>query len=297
MTPAERSAFETEMASDPELEALVYQHRLERIGLELLVERDLRAKMQAWDRETELFQQIRPSRARVRPLVWALRAAAVVTALAVGYWLLHDDTAQPATPEVVQTPSKPKAKTAPTWRKPAPQRTPPADSPANIAQEALPPAPIEEMAPAGTPIDYAAVADDFFRESDFVLPQGSKGGSIAYWEALKNLQEGRLKEVTDAIKPERAPLASSETLLQQELLAVAYYKSQRYADAEMAFRHIAASGKQPYVQRAEWGVVLTLLKQMPQRLAALDSALDVILRQPEHLFHEKAQQLRQRLQR
>lgn len=293
MPPAERQAFEAEMARDAELDALVRQHRIERIGLEMLVEQDLRAKMRAWDRETELFQQLQPRRARLRPLTWVLRAAAVVAALAVGYWLLRDRLSDaPAQPDIVQTQPKPKKQT-PTWRKPA--RQPGATGERDMAQNELPPAPIEEMQPGGVAIDYAAVADEFFAERDFLPPRGAKGGSKTYLEGLKNLQEGRYQDVTSTLKPELAPAPTAEDVQQQELLAVAYYKNGQYADAEMAFRRIAVSRLQPYAQRAEWGVVLSILKQMPQRQSALDAALDVVLRQPEHQFYAKAQQLRERL--
>ncbi len=297
MPPDEHQAFEAEIARDPELEALVYQHRLERIGLELLVERDLRTKMQAWDRETELLQQLQPQprRARLRSLTWALRAAAVVTALAAGYWLLRDRSADaPLTPEVVQTPPKPQ-KQPPTWRKPNQRPDPPAERDSAIAQSPQPPAPIEEMTPMKEAVDYAAVADAFFQERDFLPPRGIKGGSNAYLQGLKNLQEGQYDNVTNALKPEWSSAPTIDAVQEQELLAVAYYKNQKYAEAEMAFRRIATTNVQPYAQRAEWGVVLTLLKQMPQRQAALQPALDVILRQPEHLFYAKAQQLRERL--
>ncbi len=293
MPPAERQAFETEMARDPELDALVRQHRIERIGLELLVEQDLRAKMRAWDRETELFQQLQPRRARIRPLTWVLRAAAVVAALAVGYWLLRDRLSDaPAQPDIVQTQPKPQ-KQVPTWRKPS--RQPSATGEPNMAQNELPPAPIEEMQPGSVAIDYAAVADEFFAERDFLPPRGAKGGSKAYLEGLKNLQDGRYQDITNTLKPELVPTPTIEDVQQQELLAVAYYRNGQYADAEMAFRRIVISRVQPYAQRAEWGVVLAILKQMPQRQSALDAALDVVLRQPEHQFYAKAQQLRERL--
>ena len=45
LPPAEAAAFEAELAADPELAALVKTQRLEREGLEWLVERDLMAKM------------------------------------------------------------------------------------------------------------------------------------------------------------------------------------------------------------------------------------------------------------
>ena len=89
MTAAETATFEAELARDAELAALVQQHRLERQGLELLVERELFTKMNAWDRETELFQKAQPRRDVLRPMTWVMRVAAVLVLAAFGYWMVE----------------------------------------------------------------------------------------------------------------------------------------------------------------------------------------------------------------
>ncbi len=294
MPADERRAFEAELARDPELEALVHQHRLEHIGLELLVERDLRAKMEVWDRETELFQQLRPRRTKTYRLTWMAWAAAVALLLAAGYWFALRESGETPAPAVVQTQTDRKGQ-PPAWRKPAQRNTPNPPTSNEVAQSDLPPAPVEEMQPEGPAIDYAAVADDFFREQDFLLPRGMKGGSAAYLKGLRSLQDGRYQDIIQTIKPDLSAAPTAEVVQQEELLAVAYYQSRQYADAETAFRRIAAAGVSPYAQRAEWGLVLSLLKQMPQRRSALQPALEAILRRPEHPFFANAQQLAERL--
>lgn len=300
MPAGELQAFEAEIAADPELAALVRQHRLERHGLELLVERDLLAKMQAWDRETELFQQLQPRRAVVRPMTWMLRIAAVLTVAALGYWLLRETPAPVQETPIART--KPEIKPrVPTVRKPAPtaprrDEALPADEPtSDIAQTDRPPAPIEEMQPGEAP-DYAALADAFFRERDFIPPKGSKGaGSDAYNQALKNMQEGKYGDVVSGIKPGLAPANSADAAQQKELLAVAQYQSRQYAAAAATFREIAGMGQQPYAQRAEWGLTLALLQQMPAQKGAFYRALTDILRDTEHMFYSTAKRLEERL--
>ncbi|MBK9335587.1 MAG: hypothetical protein IPM98_02940 [Lewinellaceae bacterium] len=301
MTAEELYTFEAEIAADPELAALVRQHRLERHGLELLVERDLLSKMQAWDRETELFQQIQPRRAVVRPMTWVLRAAAVLTLAALGYWLLRDTATTPEPAPIVRT--KPEIKPrVPTVRKrhqPIPRRDEvlPEEPVSDMARQDLPPAPIEEMQPDGTP-DYAALADEFYRERDFVLPKGSKGGqsgSAAYNQALKNFQDGKYNDVVSNIKPVPAPASDADAVQQKELLALSQYQSRQYTAAAATFQEIAGIGRQPYAQRAEWGLTLALLQQMPAQKGAFYRALTDILRDPEHLFYNRARQLEERL--
>lgn len=297
MPAEELRAFEAEMAGDPELAALVRQHRLERHGLELLVERDLLAKMQAWDRETELFQQVQPRRAVVRPMTWMLRAAAVLALAALGYWLLRDDSATSTEPPpIVRTKPeiKPRVPTVRKRQQPIPQREQmPEETPEeDIAQqtpEEPAPAPIEEMSPEDD-MDYAALANEFFRERDFVAPTSSKSGSAGYDQTLKNFQDGKYNEVISKTIP-----GGSDAVAQQELLALAQYKSRRYAEAATTFREIAATGRQPYAQRAEWGLTLTLLQELPTRKGEFYRALTDILRDPDHLFYVKAKRLQERL--
>ncbi|MFN0014381.1 MAG: hypothetical protein ACKVU2_07515 [Saprospiraceae bacterium] len=293
MPEEELRAFEAELAADPELAALARQHRVERYGLELLVEHDLLAKMQVWDRETELFAQVQPQRTKIRPMTWMLRIAAVLALAALGYWLLRDDSAASTEPPAPIVRTKPVIKPrVPTVRKrpqpaaPYHEENIPEEPTEEIAEqqpEEPTPAPIEEM---GTiDIDYAALADEYFRERDFVAPKGTKSGET-YNETLKNFQDGKYNEIVSQTTP-----GGTEGVEQKELLALALYKSRRFADAATTFREIIASGKQPNTQRAQWGLTLTLLKELPKQKGTFYRALAEILRDPDHLFYTKAKRL------
>ncbi|MEQ1746758.1 MAG: hypothetical protein ABMA02_15100 [Saprospiraceae bacterium] len=294
MPEEELRTFEAELAADPELAALARQHRIERYGLELLVERDLLAKMQTWDRETELFAQVQPHRAKVRPLTWVLRAAAVLALAALGYWLLRDNSAasteQPA--PIVRTKPEIKSRVPSVRKRPQPtapyrEENAPEEPTEDLAEqqpEEPTPAPIEEMG-TDDDFDYAALANEFFRERDFVAPKGTKSGE-AYNETLKNYQDGKYNETVSKPTP-----GSTEAIDQKELLALAQYKSRRFADAASTFREIIASGKQPHAQRAQWGLTLTLLQELPKQKGTFYRALTDILRDPDHLFYTKAKRL------
>ncbi|MEZ4943668.1 MAG: hypothetical protein R3D58_22535 [Saprospiraceae bacterium] len=303
---AEARALEAQMAADPDFAALVQQHRLERQGLELLVERELLGKMQQWDRETEIFQQTtQPRRGVVRPMRWIMRAAAILLIAFGTYWILEQyDPASPETNAPI-TSVKPEIKPrVPTVRrsKPTPPRQAdpaPGDQPtSDYAQQdptPLDPAPIEEMTGADAP-DYAALADDFFRERDFLPPKGSKGGqagSAAYNQALDKFQDGKYTDALSKLKP--SPGSDTDAIQQKELLALSQYKTKQYDSAVANFRDIAASGKQPYAQRAEWGMALTLLNRMPTKKPLFDRVMANILNNPQHLFFEKAKSLEERL--
>lgn len=298
MPAEELQAFEAEMAGDPELAALVRQHRLERHGMELLVERDLLAKMQVWDRETELFQQVQPRRAVVRPMTWVLRAAAVLALAALGYWLLRDDSAtEPPAPIVRTQPEiKPRVPSVRKRQQPIPQREQmPEDAPTEDIVQQTPsepaPAPIEEMSPDDD-MDYAALANEFFRERDFVAPTSSKSGTTSYDQTLKNFQDGKYNDIISKTSPDSG---GDNAVGQKELLALAQYKSGRYAEAATTFRAIIAGGQQPYAQRAEWGLTLALLQELPTKKGQFYRALTDIMRNPDHLFYTKAKRLEERL--
>ncbi len=304
MPAAEAGAFEAEMADDPALAALVEQQRTERLGLELLVERELLANMKKWDRETELFQQVQTRKPVVRPMTWVMRAAAVFILAAFGYWLLQENsTSVQDAPPIAQT--KPEIKPrVPTVRRPKstpPHRDAPLpknEIPGDLAQQnpdASDPAPIEEMTGSDAP-DYAALANEFYRERDFLPPKGSKGGTAgttAYNQALDNFQDGKYNDVVSKIKP--ALSTGTDALQQKELLALTHYKNGQFETAFPYFRELAGSGKQPYAQRAEWGMVLTLLKQMPAKKQLINRVLSGILDNPQHLFYNQAKQLQERL--
>ncbi len=312
LPPGEVAAFEAEMAGNPDLTALVQQHRLERQGLELLVERDLFAQMQSWDREIALQQPVlQVQRGGRRPLVLFMRIAAVLALAVFGWWLLreNDTGISDSAPPIVQKKPEIRSKT-PSIRKStspkpipapaAPEETEDPESgiaeqtPSEGAQPDVLPAPVYEIPETAGP-DYAALADEFYRERDFIPPSGSKGGgSASYQQALDNYRAGRYSDATSKLLPGAA--TGTDALLQKELMAHSLYKSGQYAAALPYLSNIISTRSQPYAQRAEWAMVLTLLHQMPEKKTLLDKVLSGILANPRHGFYSQARALKGKME-
>jgi tetratricopeptide (TPR) repeat protein len=161
LAPADRAAFEAELAADPALAAEVHRHRLERQALELLVEGDLFAKMQTWDaaapavspeaeaeppvlslsdwyanrdaaRTVEaptVQKETKPAERGLwvsfRSIPVAVRAAAAVLVLAVAGWLLLRDRTADLTPTApIATTTEPTPKPSTPSKKTTPTTRP-----------------------------------------------------------------------------------------------------------------------------------------------------------------------------
>lgn len=301
MPPPETAAFEAEMAADPALAAEVWRQYKERQALEVLVERQLRADMNAWERAAPpgLVPVATGGRGWVRVPGVLRWAAAVLVLAAAGWWIFQQQNpAETLDPAVVQTPPSSEL------QKPTPGNKPPARQP----QTKTPSESTREPATVGTPErhtaapspsapkppDYAALADEFYRERDFFpAPSAAPPGATGYDRALRNFQDGRYTDVLPQLRPGQT--SASNNLNVKELTAHAQYKNRQYDAAAATFQEIVSSRRQPYADRAEWGLALTYLRQMPRRQALLSRTLDRILGKPNHAFYAKAKALRERL--
>ncbi|HJW31648.1 MAG TPA: hypothetical protein VJ508_20645 [Saprospiraceae bacterium] len=88
LSPPEKQNFEAEMAGDPSLQNEVEKMRTIHAALEVSIEEDLRAKLNAL-KKNESSQRSLPPRPRVRPLFVQLAAAAAILILiSAGLWFL-----------------------------------------------------------------------------------------------------------------------------------------------------------------------------------------------------------------
>ena len=270
LSPAERAAFESTLADDEALAALVRRQEQENQALEVLAERDLRVRMNAWERAVQAPATLKPSGGRYRQ-DWMRWAVAAMLVIAAGWWMIQRVTPVAEAPVVVQpdgpvTPPTTVPKTTPTPRTtPAPGR-PDRRSGTRPPKEVIADAPVPTptpSAPARRPTDYAALADEFYRERDFV--QNRNGSGI------------------------------TKSLVVKELLGHSLLKSRKYDAAITAFQEVSRSGQQPYADRAEWALALAYLHQMPRRSGALNQVLRNITARPGHPFYTRAKVLQGRL--
>ena len=299
LSPSDKAAFEAEMAADAALAALVQRQQQEARALELLAERDLRARMNAWERQ--MPAALAPAGGRYR-LVWMKWAAAALVVIAAGWWIIDRTATRVEAPVAVQ-PETPEAapKTTPqSVPAPArPQRRPNSQPPKDVIADApKPPATAPKpspSAPAKKSVDYAALADEFYRERDFFPNQSGRSGAAGYDQALQDFKKGKYSDILPKLRP--GGKLDSKDLKTKELLAHSLLKSGQYDAAIAAFREIVNTRKQPYADKAEWAMALTYLRQMPGKSAELDRALSRIVARPGHLFYGSAKALRERLEK
>ncbi|GAB4499125.1 MAG: hypothetical protein OHK0019_35740 [Saprospiraceae bacterium] len=316
LPPAEAAAFEAEIAADPELAALVKIQRLEREGLEWLVERDLLAKMNSWEREVSGSSGGSGNPAMRVSFVrrwWAVGVAALLTLGAFGWWLMQPQadiggpqpivTAPKTKPPVTTPPSgKPKPSQKPPTSQPKPDEsddrvtdkpaTPPSKTSPSAKPETKPTSPAQPAEP-----NYPALAATYYREQDFITKNGGatngSNESPGYGQALDNYKSGKYGDVEKLLKP---VLKNKPDALQtKELLAHSLYQRGQYAEALTYFRQLSGAKDKALAERSEWATALTLLHQMPSQKATLIRTLDKIIAQPGHAFNAKARELREKI--
>lgn len=323
LSPVEKAIFEDRVARDPALAQAVEQHRTERLAQELLVERDLLAKMQQWDKGIVTAVPVLtatpaapPLRARRTGALLMRWAAVFVLFGAAGWWFATQYNADSDT--IAQnTPSKPKT-TAPKTAAPRPvqpstQPTPiprperadvpaaadteddrVADAPKRTITTPRAETPVSEPTAPTTPeptIDYAALADNLYHEQDFVRPgSGTRSGDALYGQALDSYKSGRFTEVERLLRNNLKISPES-----QEVLAHALYRSGDYNNAFEQLRTLSNSRNTALAQRSDWAMALTLLRQMPGKSTLLARVLNKIVSEPGHAFRSQAVALQQKL--
>lgn len=303
LPPPEREAFEQQLGQDPELSALVAQHRLERQALELLVEADLFDRMRHWD-AAAVAPPLRavPGRRWPRMLAWAAAMAGMV----LGAWWLalryHPDPAPlaqhlPLPKPAPQNPPGPALNRKPGTEKNTgrPRELPsPARQEAPVAQAVEPKSPeTPTKLPSVTPPekDYAALAADFYRQQDFFNNQaGNTSGDALYNRAYGDFKAGKFSNVTQAL---RSTLSGNNQ--NKELMAHSFYQSAHYDAAYDVFNELRSARDGAMAERADWGLALTLLHQLPAKRPLLDRVLDKIITKPGHTYASEAKALKAKL--
>jgi len=307
LPPAEATAFEAEIAADPELAALVKTQRLEREGLEWLVERDLLAKMNTWEREVSGSSSSSPAmRVSFVRRWWAVGVAALLILGAFGWWLMQPQADIGGPQPIVTVPKTKPPVTTPPSNKPKPAQKPPTsqpkpdesddwvtDKPA-LPSKTSPSAKPENKPPSPAQPNYPALAATYYREQDFMTKNGgSTSGSNespGYGQALDSYKSGKYGDVEKLLKPvlKNKPDAPQT----KELLAHSLYQRGQYAEALTYFRQLSGAKDKALAERSEWATALTLLHQMPAQKATLVRTLDKIIAQPGHAFNTKARELK-----
>ncbi|MCB0573416.1 MAG: hypothetical protein KDC61_02475 [Saprospiraceae bacterium] len=297
--PAEEAAaFEAEMSADAELSRQVRAQRIELQGLEWLVERDLRTKMDAWEREVE--QAPTPLRVSFVRRWWVGGAAAMLVLALFGWWLLQPRQTDIGGPQpIVSTPDPATSpQDTPVKNVPQPPRKAPQKQPDRIAEKSSPKPPVvtkpQPVTPAPPATDYPALAAAYYRDQDFMdASAAATGESPLYGQALDRFKSGNYAAAEKLLAP--VIKLNPNALKTKELLAHSLYKGGRYDAALPYLRELAASKDKSVAERSEWAMALTLLHRMPGQKPLLDRVLDKITSRPGHAFYRQADELKQKL--
>jgi tetratricopeptide (TPR) repeat protein len=313
LPPAEAAAFEAEMAANADLAALVKKHRLENQGLEWLVERDLLAKMNAWEREVS-DSSGRSSGSLEKPTLratfvrrwrWAAGVAAMLAIAFFGWWLLRPQEDIGGPTPIVTVPKSKSPVTISPKTSPKSSQKPPASQPeeaaknedvAELPKPASSPAPTVKPPTPTTPspaIDYSALAATYYREGDFMQKTNGNAAAPGYGQALDSYKSGKYADVEKLLKPSLK--SNPNALKEKELLAHSLYKNRRYDEAIPYFRDLSSAKDKALAERSEWALALTLLHKMPAQKPLLTRVLDKILADPSHAFYAKAKELKKEL--
>lgn len=269
MSDSDRAAFDTALASDPEL-----QKRLEALQVEAKVDRLLREDLlleqfDIWEKESA--DKTNQKRRRL------LLVSAVIILLGLLSLLLFRTTQ-------VQTPVKelPPIKVDST---PEQSKTP--------EEIALKPGPTTQS-PDKT---WAELAKKAFIEEDFsqrLMGAGNQGKPTdPLTQALKWYTAGKYETALSLLqKPD--PGRMEEFLY---LRAYTYYHLQRFEKAEQDFSEFRKFPVSDRKMDAQWGEVCCMLQQMPAVAPRLDLLLKEMESSPDNPYADRARALRKALRR
>ena len=283
LSPEAVRDFEQEIAANPELAETVALHRLEREGLDYMMELKLRAEMESWETNPPSFEKLPDS---VKSSRWPYFGGIIALLLAgLFFW-------QPWSVEEVQPVSTPAAPAPP------PQQEPIADNaPQTPPEKALP------TAPVSTQKSYALLAKSSYRLPDNLQSRVRDTGNASSSTSLSQAEEAFKKNPPDyagaivllkKISQKDQPQAYETAL---EMLAHAYFNIGSYTQAAELFEQMTRQKLSAgALDQAEWYWLLSMLPDYERKQKEIKQLLDKMMK-PEayHDYATQAAELKQKL--
>lgn len=297
LSDEERAAVEREIQHNPEAALELQLQQVELDAMEVLLERDLRGKVNQWLDEDEppppSGSDAPPPPPTSRPgRLWiaALFGAAVV--LAVVVWRM----------DWLPTGSRPPADEV----SPPAEQSPPSEPPVMAEQTEQEPAETpkktQEIRPgkdrASANNGMIALAGSLYEELSFSnVRKGATGAGeedplAGAEKAFENKQYRQALNLLNAIPP-----GSSYAVRALELKAHALYQLKNYTESAAAFTEVAATGLPPYAERAQWNQLVCYVARYPATKDSFDALLTELLEDEGHAYHKKARELQAKLPR
>lgn len=300
LSEEERAAVEREIQTNPEV-ALEFQwQQVELDAMEVMLERDLRGKINQWLDEDEPLpppendthtppNTWRPGR------LWIAALLGAVVVLAVAAWRMDWFGY--------------KSESVPTEKTPAERANSNQQTPGQIAEEEEPtesektvdptiPGPEVRPAPQRPPAGGGMMADAGKLYEDLPLGNIRKGATVEGEQdplseavnAYEQKQYRRAFELLDAV-----PEGNGYAIRALEMKAHTLYHLKKYKESAAAFAAVAATELPPFAERAQWNELVCYTAQYPATKAAFNALLAVLIADSGHAYHEKALELQARL--
>lgn len=265
MTDSDRTEFELQLQSNPQLAAEVETMRTILEGIELAGEDQMRVQLQQ-------IMSAPPHIAPVvsfwqRPRYWA--AAAALAGMVLSVWLL--------------------------WQNPVSTPAPVADVPATTApvQSAPTPAAAQPSAPekdkpatsVKSPSRYLALAQSHYQTPSFSNLRSGNNARSAVDSAYLLMNQKNWAKATEWIK--KNPSGTQSDVL----LAHAYMSMRQYNRAQNLFASIVNRGEMPWSEESQYYLLLCYLARYETEQAKFEALAREILSDPGHPDYERVKKL------
>lgn len=300
LTPAEKAAFEADLARDPALADAVAQARLDLEVANLIIRDEVRTWMSTWaedDAWSELDQAAPhsdspsppPTLSSRRFYLW-MAAAAALTLVLAAVWFFRPvkPGAEPVIVEQKDNPAPPTPPDKSGEQQPTLQDD--TQEPQAPAPRPLPKTDPRLIAMAGEGFQYRNT-ETFLRKGEPSQPTKPLDSVSLAVEALRNNRVGEAIRLATAVPQSDARYADAQLLLGQ-----VYFEQKQYAKASIAIQQALNTGKIPKDQ-ANWNLLMTLVAQYGARKPEADALLKVILSDKDHPYYEDAEALAERLRK
>lgn len=300
LSEEERAAVEREIQNNPDVALELELQQVELDAMEVLLERDLRGKVNQWLDEDEPPP---PSGSDTPPTppasrlgrLWIAALLGVVVVLAVVAWRMDWFGYKSESVPTEKTSTEKENSNQPT---PGPIATP--DEPTNPEKSAATPKPSPEIrsVPQSPPAagGMMAYAGKFYED----LPLGNiRKGSPSeedqdpLSDAVNAYEKKQYRRAFELLNEE--PEGSGYAIRALEMKAHTLYHLKNYKESAAAFEAVAATELPPYAERAQWNQLVCYTAQYPTTKTAFDALMAVLIADSGHVYHEKAIELKARL--
>jgi tetratricopeptide (TPR) repeat protein len=274
LTEEARKALEAEMATDAELTDLVAQHRAEHRLLQMLKRQNTIERLKKWDKEIESHGTASPtgaSQLKKFGLVYLFTLAVLGYGI---YWFNQRKPQQPAAPVPGHEENN-------------------VENPTDTSVVSPSIAPLPTPKPRKATPEYIALAEKYY-EPPGNLRNGGGRTPVALDSAKTAFLLGNYSE---AVQLFERIVAKDSSILNQNLLAHAYFKNKQYSLAAVRFEAVERRGIAPFQQSSQWSQALCYVALFPKFNKEATRLLKTIRADTAHNYQAKADTLLNTLRR